>query len=322
MRRVASSLLMALLGTGAASWISSAGSQDRPAPPGEIYFIEGIRLARIQPDGRERSDFPRELARIGLFQPHSARIAPDGRTLAFGRGELRGGGIHPPSGIRVMDVTKARGEQSLADLPGTEVHHWAWSRDGRKLAFASWDAENHTRNWVVDVRSKKAEEVKLPLVKEKAGKSRMRVEDWSPDGKSFLAAGGGVHVVRADGSGGKRLTPADLQVHGGTCRFSPDGRKILFVATKDGKHETLYVADLVGGKPRPVVEFLNFTRLQACWSPDGRRIAYSFTFLNAKGDPGKESNLNVVDSDGKNTRTIVSASHGVDEVKLLLVGWQ
>lgn len=323
MRRVASVLLVALLGAGAASWLSPVRSEDRPAPSGKIYFVEGFRIVSIRPDGRKRSEFPRDLTRLGgHFQPHSARIAPDGRTLAFGRAEMSGSAMHPPIGIRVMDLTKTRGEESLANLPDTELHHWAWSRDGKKLAFASWDAKNNTRNWVVDVRTKKAAEVELPLVKAGRGKFQVGVEDWSPDGKTFVAAGGGVHVVRADGGGGKRLTPANLLVHGGTCRFSPDGRKILFVATGESKHETLYVVDLAGGKPTPVVQYLNMTGLRACWSPDGRRIAYSFTFLDAKGKRGTESNLNVVDIDGKDSKTIVSTTHGVDEVKLLLIGWQ
>jgi Tol biopolymer transport system component len=321
MRRVASAWLMALLGAGTACWISPVRAEDRPAPPGKIYFIEGTRVACIRPDGRKRSEFPLDLVRLGHFQPHSARISPDGRRLAFGRGELREGAMYPPSDIHAADLTKARAVESLADLPGAELHHWAWSRDGRKLAFCSWDADNHTRNWVMDVRTKKTEEVKLPFVKAKVGKSQMGVEDWSPDGKSFVVAGGGVHVVRTDGSGAKRLTAADLLVHGGTCRFSPDGRKVLFVAT-EGKHEALYVVDLAGGKPTPVVKFLNLTGLRACWSPDGKRIAYSFTFLDAEGKPGKESNLNVADSDGKNSKTIVTTSHGADELKLLLVGWR
>src|SRR3954447_23688292 len=143
MRHVTSSLLVALLGVGMVYRVAPVRSEDRPpdarpsAGPGKIYFVEGGRLACIQPDGRKPAQFPRELAGLGDFQPYTARIAPDGRRLAFGLGELRGRAMHPPSKIHVMDITRARGVELLVDLPGTELQHWAWSRDGRKLAFSS-----------------------------------------------------------------------------------------------------------------------------------------------------------------------------------------
>jgi hypothetical protein len=40
------------------------------------------------------------------------------------------------------------------------------------------------------------------------------------------------------------------------------------------------------------------------------------------GKPGTESNLNVVDADGKNSTTIASATHEAGVIKLLLIGWR
>jgi Tol biopolymer transport system component len=230
--------------------------------------------------------------------------------------------MHPPSKIQLMDITKVRGVESIVDLPGMELHNWAWSRDGRKLAISSWDAKDLTRNWVVDVQTRELKEIKLPRVKMTDGEVQMSVEDWSPDGQSFVAVGAGVHVVRTDGSKAKRLTPDKFKVQSGTCRFSPDGRKILFAATEGGNREILYVVDMGGGEPKTLVQFLNFSDLQACWSPDGRRIAYSVTFLDAMGKRGTESNLNVMDADGQNSTTIASATLGSQEMKLLLIGWR
>jgi Tol biopolymer transport system component len=309
-------------------WVSPIYSQDKPsdarpaASPGKIYFVDGGRLATIQPDGRKPAQFPWVLAEFGHFQVYTARIAPDGRQLAFGLGEFRDRTMFPPSKIHVTDVAKGRDAKPIADLPDLQIGNWAWSPDGKKLAFWSWDAKHRTRNWIVDLQTKKTEEVQLPRVKTEQGEFQMSVEDWSPDGRFFVAAGDGVHIVGTDGLKARRLTPAKFLVHGGSCRFSPDGRKVLVVGAEEKKNEALYVAEVAGGKLAPIAQFLNFSDIHACWSPDGRRIAYSFTFLDAKGERGTESNLNVVDAEGQNSTTIVSANHPPEEIKLVLLGWR
>ena len=194
-----------------------------------------------------------------------------------------------------------------------------WSPDGIKFAFTSWDAENKVRNWVADVKGKKAEEVKLPKVKtEESGECQVAVEDWSPDGRWFAAAGDGIHLVKTDGSTARRLT----RIRGGGCRFSPDGRKVLFVGDNVDRSETLYVVEVAGGKPRPVVQAKNFTDIRACWSPDGRRIAYTVVFLDVGGQRVGESNLNVVNVDGTNSATLVAEKHEPEHIRLVLLGWR
>jgi len=85
---------------------------------------------------------------------------------------------------------------------------------------------------------------------------------------------------------------------------------------------TLYVTDVATGKPRPVVEAKNFTDLHACWSPDGRRIAYSATLLDNDGNRAGETSLFVTDADGKNTVTVLTEMHQPNQVKLRLTGWR
>ena len=88
MRHVTSSLLVAMLGIGVLGWVAPVRSQDRPPDPGKIRLFDGSRLASVQPDGRKQVQFPRELASLGYFQPHTARVAPDGRGVAYGLGEF------------------------------------------------------------------------------------------------------------------------------------------------------------------------------------------------------------------------------------------
>jgi Tol biopolymer transport system component len=305
---------------------TTASAQEQPRPKkeqGKIYFFDGTRLSVMQPDGQKPKSFARVLAQEGYFQPLSMRLAPDSNRLAFGLGEFRGNSMFPPSKIYLLKVSDEKGSNLIANLPGVELHNWAWSPDGAKLAFSSWDAQNKTRNWIVDVRSKELEEVKLPKVKtDEQGGYQMSVEDWSPDGRWFVAGGDGLFLVRPDGSASHRLTEAQIMISGGCTRFSPDGRKILLIGSNKDRSETLYVVDVGGGKPKPVVEAKNFTDLKAYWSPDGRRIAYSVGFLDDKGKRLGESNLNVVDSDGQNSVTLVSEKHEPDTIRLILVDWR
>ena len=78
----------------------------------------------------------------------------------------------------------------------------------------------------------------------------------------------------------------------------------------------LYVVEVPGGKTRAVVDVLNFTDVHACWSPDGRRIAYSATLLDANGERDGETSLFVIDADGNNTTTVRTEKHEPNCIRL------
>lgn len=75
----------------------------------------------------------------------------------------------------------------------------------------------------------------------------------------------------------------------------------------------LFVQDLATGKRAPVQDLPLNGDLQAyCWSPDGKKIAYSWREVHQEGKPEElvdketESFLVVCDPDGKNAKTIVT----------------
>jgi hypothetical protein len=80
-----------------------------------------------------------------------------------------------------------------------------------------------------------------------------------------------IYVMRSDGSDPIRLT--HNEANDMLPRWSPDGRRIVFVSDRDGNRE-IYVMNADGN------EQLNLTRHPAedwtpCWSPDGQRIAFA-----------------------------------------------
>jgi Tol biopolymer transport system component len=298
-----------------------------PAKAGRIYYHLDFHVATVQPDGQE----PMELARpadadILGYNILSDRLSPDGKRIAFGKavmkevdGQL---GAFPPDRIYVRDVAKTDAADLLVEKEGVEIHNFVWSPDGDKLAFTTWDKENARRNWIVDAKSKRIEEVKLPRFKLDDKEYTMAVEAWSPDGKHFLAGGNGLHLVKTDGTGAKRLTKEHKGLFGGHCQFSPNGRNVLFVVVHEGQSMTLHVADLAGGKERTLVEARSFTDLRGGWSPDSHRVAYSGTPLTADGKRAGETSLFVVDADGRNRTTILTEIHDPDVIRLRLIDWR
>jgi Tol biopolymer transport system component len=109
-------------------------------------------------------------------------------------------------------------------------------------------------------------------------------------------------------------------------RLSPDGKKILFtVADPDQKdaykwHRSSlpHVLDIATKKRQALAEFPNDAQcISLAWSPDGKRIAYTWTQLHPgllkKDTLGPddtaiptEAFLIVADADGKNAKTIAS----------------
>jgi RNA polymerase sigma factor (sigma-70 family) len=347
-RHAAGLLLLAALGVGLSLWLgrglaqeNQAGSRSvarapgRPTPKpagdssraGRIYFQSNLDLITIQPDGKK----PENLAALASkdilgYQPHSARLSPDGKRLAFGIAVMKQErdvlGVHPPDKILLRDVARSAPGEVLVEMPGVNLNTWCWSPDGRKLAFWSWDKDHHARNWVVDVKSKKVERLKLPRIKVDGKEQEMGVEAWSPDGKAFLAFGAGLHLVKADGASARRLTGERGDVLTGSARFSPDGRKVLFTTLNPDRSMTLHVADVAGGKIRPLVDARNFGEAHGCWSPDGRRIAYCVTLLDEMGNSAGQTSIFVTDAAGRNTTTLVSEQHQPGLVRFTLLDWR
>jgi RNA polymerase sigma factor (sigma-70 family) len=313
--------------TGATPPAPQAGAKEA-ARPGRLYFQIDMDLATVGPDGKDTQHLkaisPKDIAEN--FQPHSARLSPDGKRLAFGKAVMKRTadsiGVWPPDKLYVRDVSQAAVAAVVAELDGTELHEWCWSPDGTKLALTSWDIDHFTRNWIVDLKTKKLREVTLPRFKHKDKEYSMSIQAWSPDGGSFLVSGNGLFLAKTDGTGARRLTKGDIDLMGGTCRFSPDGRKVLYVGVGDKHSMKLHVTDVADGKTRAVVDVLNFTDINACWSPDSRRIAYSATLLGEDGERAGETTLFVMDADGNNTVTVRTEKHEPMQIRMQLMDWR
>lgn len=297
---------------------------EAPAGPGRIYYHHGLALHTVNPDGSDVQTLPAMAAQdMPNYQSNSARLSPDGKRLAFGLADLRQGGAHPPSRILLRNLADSQPAEAVVSIPNTEMYQWLWSPDGKQLAYQTWDGQDGTfgyRNWIVDLGTKESREVKTPRYQYEGKDYYSIIQGWSPDGKWLLTYGGGFHLVRPDGSEARKVSDTQ-QIWGARCRFAPDGKRILFVRHNDNKSDSVHILNLATGKESTVVQGLNFMDITACWSPDGKRIAFSMT-LRENDNRGTETSLNVIDTDGQNAMTVITDKHQPNQVTLVLTDWR
>jgi Tol biopolymer transport system component len=142
------------------------------------------------------------------------------------------------------------------------------------------------------------------------------VPQFTPDGRTvvFVRRDGDVYRVDADGKNFRRITEGNKYVefklspkdrHGSTDGpdVSPDGKRVAFVAVKDGV-PNVFVADIDGSNRRQVT-----ARKAPCgrvkWSPDGEHLSFvSFA--------GKYPQLFVVPAAGGGPRQLTKVEGAVN----------
>lgn len=100
---------------------------------------------------------------------------------------------------------------------------------------------------------------------------------WSPDGASIVftsdrEGSADLYRVKPDGTGLERLT--DSPAYDDQAAFSPDGRQLAFVTTRNGGTADLWTMDLQTRRARAVTSGPGGD-FRPSWSPDGKWIAFS-----------------------------------------------
>jgi dipeptidyl-peptidase-4 len=179
------------------------------------------------------------------------------------------------------------------DAFGRAPAQYAWSPDGRRLAFVFKDEAGAEAIWSLDAASGRRE--RLLALADLQGKDGAKLDldgyQWSPKGDALLlSAGGELDLLPIASRRLARLTAAGAS-HAAAPedpRFSPDGARLAFVRGED-----LYLLDLASGKERALTEggreneilrgkvdwvygeeIWNRHPQAFWWSPDGARIAY------------------------------------------------
>lgn len=289
--------------------------------PNRILVFRNGGLSLVDPDGKNEKKLDDAKTE---YHPSGARLSPDGKSIAV----LVLGPLPPDDGTRgpkrrpaSLHVRKLDEKAPGTDL-GVQCLSFAWSPDGTQIACSEATDETwqklDAKHFAIDVKTKKQTKLQVP--------GSHIITDWVPTERYFVTSS----FTNRDNKPEARVALWDVggwHVGGGTDskilafhgRVSPDGKRILFTLNtppppgKPGpaKRE-LAVVDLDTDKMTVLADQpLNADVQGYCWSPDGKRIAYTWRQVHEGrpddvGDKETESHLVICDADGKNQKTILT----------------
>lgn len=214
-----------------------------------------------------------------------------------------------PSAIWVM---KADGSQArkLVEVEGyTEQAAARWSRDGKQILFDAMEPNTGTRelfvvhadgsglrklgpgaraDWSPDGKQIVSDDGREAFVQNLDGQGRDRITTgrsprWSPDGSQIaVVEDRNLHVVDMVTNERRALFAEPFSLlYAGVC-WSPDGKDIALVCHPvDGPRRQLLIVSSQGAERgvRPRIQTEGGMSSTPCYSPDGKKLAYSAAYL-------------------------------------------
>lgn len=141
---------------------------------------------------------------------------------------------------------------------------------------------------------------------------------WSPDGRfiayvSYETGFANIWITDVKTKESRQVAPADQTQR--SPRWSPDSKRLLFVADDSGKEMyDIFVVDVAASKVRNLTQTPEYAETYAAWSPDGRAIAFSsrkkeasaseIEVMDVEGEDGGRIRILTRDSSPDRTRVI------------------
>lgn len=288
------------------------------ADSGKIYFCCEAGLHVISPKGGNADQLNNDpqLQHLDFFS-----VSPNGKKVAYAIPERR----KDESVVTTVTLQNIDGKgqpTKLIEVPF--VRQMVWAPDSSAVAITRFDGPfgsiNGSKHYLLEP-GKEPALLKIP--------GDHVIAEWSADGKQFLT----VRVPRGQnkieywltpvqGGAGRRV--AELETQGLDGKLSPDGKQIITAigrltetpAEKARREKVgdlpsfrdfdLISIDVATGKATPFPGYpANTVGIPGyCWSPDGKRLVYSYVSAAVGGEEEKFRMI-VCDADGGNKKTIL-----------------
>lgn len=254
-------------------FLSSRNNSDDAQYDIYIMDVDGSNQERLTTSG----------VSVGMYA-----LSPDGRRIIFNIEE------------DIFTITDD-GTWKIALLTGRKAFETAWSPDGTKIAFQSWE-HDPSEIYAMDVD----------------GGNLTRLTDnsayddypaWSPDGTkiAFVSDRQGnieIYVMDADGSNQRRLTSHSASDT--VPVWSPDGTEILFQSGRaGGGYWGIYIMNADGTDVRQLAPSSSYSSNSPYPSPDGTKIVF-----HSYREGRDNAEIYTMDWDGSNwTRLTTNSAH-------------
>jgi Tol biopolymer transport system component len=287
---------------------------------GRIYVSASLRY---KPEGKDKEETHNMIIAVDpttgkwhklADKGHDCRVSPDRHTLVFSRDNT----------IWNCGTGDTNSPGKISDKSGRPI----WSPDGKQLVATKQemvDGRWKCETWGVDA-SYGANPIRLPIP------DTDWVADWSADGRWFVVGtdrhpphgrGYQLYIMKTDGTQERRLTEGGLNVY---ARFSPDGRKILYLHQTGKEGNSIWVVDLDGKNAREILKEVDgVIPFGAFWSPQGKQLAVVLSNWEV-GEKGmrilpasRDVNwrIEIMDADGGNRRELKFADAKCEFIEAL-----
>jgi Tol biopolymer transport system component/serine/threonine protein kinase len=199
----------------------------------------------------------------------SPEWSPDGKYLYFSSD--RGGSMNLWRVPIDERSGKTEGPPEPVRAPATFVAHVSFSRDGRRLVYASMLTAQSLESFGFDPAAGVVGSAS-PLARAVRSVENPRV---SPDGQWIVGARESpedIVLLRMDGSEQGLVT--DDPHRDRVPRWSPDASKIAFYSDRSGKYE-IWSVKPDGSEPKRLTDLPERPTRYPFWSPDGKRLLFS-----------------------------------------------
>ncbi len=222
----------------------------------------------------------------------SPAISPDGKTLLFvstredPEGDIYSSSIDPEEIFKIAELPLARPitidstSKNLTYVKGRSKKIFAsvkdaspsWSPDGRKIVFSSIRRSTQTGTETVTaaVNTKDTATVSGTGTRSVPAIENIWIMDPNGDNKKQITTKGGVHP-----------------------KFSPDGKKIIFISYRDGSMGDIYEVDPVTGEEKALLKN-SAIKLYPSYKTDSSEIIYTAIDSDTNGDGKIDMNDNAV----------------------------
>jgi Tol biopolymer transport system component len=207
------------------------------------------------------------------------RISPDGRRMAFQRMDA----IRGNRDLWVQDLERgARERLTTAPEPAWV---FAWSPDGKRLAYASGDQANRGGKTILKIIAANGTGMLQSLLCPGGPGAYCEPTDWTHDGRRLIVnvknARGAADIWSVGTEPGDSPQPLldDPKFKERDARISPNGQWIAYFSDESGQFQ-VYVRDIAGPRFKSVISQHRNGGDQPVWNPSGGELF----FVDPKGN--------------------------------------